>query len=187
MSICSIKKHQKVCLVSNCKQCNKLIDKSKIFCSYICSGLYNNKHSEKLLSRKKIQTCLNCNKYIHGTGVKYCNNKCQGEYEFKENINKWLTGEISGTTKHGHASYVKRYLLQKYNNSCAQCGWSVLNKHTNSTPLEVHHIDGNPYNNNPSNVTILCPNCHSLTKTYKSANKNGMRKYRKKYYTNIVV
>ncbi len=32
------------------------------------------------------------------------------------------------------------------------------------------------------NLTLLCPNCHSLTKTYKGANKGGGRTYRKKYY-----
>ena len=28
-------------------------------------------------------------------------------------------------------------------------------------PLELHHIDGNHYNNNLSNLLILCPNCHA--------------------------
>lgn len=30
-------------------------------------------------------------------------------------------------------------------------------------PLELHHIDGNRFNNNLENLQILCPNCHSLT------------------------
>ena len=29
-------------------------------------------------------------------------------------------------------------------------------------PLEIHHIDGNHYNNDFSNLSLLCPNCHSL-------------------------
>lgn len=30
-------------------------------------------------------------------------------------------------------------------------------------PLELHHIDGNRFNNNLDNLHILCPNCHSMT------------------------
>lgn len=32
-------------------------------------------------------------------------------------------------------------------------GWPI--------PLELHHIDGNHYNNDFSNLQILCPNCHA--------------------------
>lgn len=37
-------------------------------------------------------------------------------------------------------------------------------------PLEVHHKDGNKRNNKLENLEILCPNCHSLTDTYKNKN-----------------
>lgn len=33
-------------------------------------------------------------------------------------------------------------------------------------PLELHHIDGNHYNNNLNNLMILCPNCHTFTEGY---------------------
>ena len=29
-------------------------------------------------------------------------------------------------------------------------------------PLEIHHIDGDRYNNQLENLMILCPNCHAL-------------------------
>ncbi len=38
-------------------------------------------------------------------------------------------------------------------------------------PLELEHIDGNHLNNLLSNLTLLCPNCHSLTSTYRGRNK----------------
>lgn len=37
----------------------------------------------------------------------------------------------------------------------------------NPIPLELEHIDGDHANNNLSNLTMLCPNCHSLTDTYR--------------------
>jgi predicted HNH restriction endonuclease len=47
--------------------------------------------------------------------------------------------------------------------------------------LEIEHIDGNFENNAEENLELLCPNCHSLTSTYKGANKGSGRKERKKY------
>ena len=34
-------------------------------------------------------------------------------------------------------------------------------------PLELHHKDGNPYNNSLDNFEILCPNCHSQTENFR--------------------
>jgi RNase P subunit RPR2 len=33
-------------------------------------------------------------------------------------------------------------------------------------PLELDHIDGNHFNNEFSNLRVLCPNCHAQTDTY---------------------
>ena len=72
-------------------------------------------------------------------------------------------------------------LLQKCNYKCEKCGWGELNTFTNKVPLQIHHIDGNSENNTESNLQVLCPNCHSLTSTYKGANRNFGRKDRRKY------
>ena len=37
-------------------------------------------------------------------------------------------------------------------------------------PLELEHKDGNHFNNELSNLTILCPNCHAQTSTYRGKN-----------------
>ena len=36
--------------------------------------------------------------------------------------------------------------------------------------LELHHIDGNKFNNVIENLQILCPNCHSQTNNYRGKN-----------------
>ena len=124
--------------------------------------------------------CLNCNKEIKKS--KYCSNKCQKEYEYKEYIKRWKNGKESGMRGEYQISlYIKTYLLNKYNNRCVKCGWGEKNIYTGKIPLEVEHIDGNYKNNNEENLIILCPNCHSLTSTYTGANLHKGRKERKKY------
>ena len=75
---------------------------------------------------------------------------------------KYKTAEeyIQGT-------YVKSHLLKQKlirdgikENKCELCGVSIwLNV---DLPLELHHKDGNHYNNSLENLQILCPNCHSI-------------------------
>jgi Zn finger protein HypA/HybF involved in hydrogenase expression len=38
-------------------------------------------------------------------------------------------------------------------------------------PIELHHIDGDHYNNDFDNLEILCPNCHTLTDNNSGKNK----------------
>lgn len=131
----------------------------------------------------KTHLCLNCGKELSRYNSKYCNNRCQGEHEFKLWVERWKKGEESGITgSYGISNHLKRYLLEKFHYKCSKCGWSEINPYTNTIPLEVEHIDGNYQNNTEDNLTILCPNCHSLTPTYKGANRGHGRKNRKKYY-----
>jgi hypothetical protein len=40
----------------------------------------------------------------------------------------------------------------------------------NKIPLELEHINGNRLDNRLKNLTLLCPNCHALTPTYRANN-----------------
>ena len=126
--------------------------------------------------------CLNCNENISKRN-RYCNIKCQKEFEYKKYINDWKKGIINGKRGDYQISmYIKKYMFKKYNYKCARCGWGEKNIFTNNIPLEIEHIDGNYENNKEENLILLCPNCHSLTSTYKGANINNGRKNRRKYY-----
>ena len=132
---------------------------------------------------KRIEYCINCGKELTGnrSNKKYCSVKCQCEYKNKEYINNWLNGNIDGIVgKYGISQHIRGYLFKKNINKCQICGWGEVNPHTGNVPLEVHHIDGDYTNNSEENLQLLCPNCHSLTETYKNSNKNG-RKSRNKY------
>lgn len=51
---------------------------------------------------------------------------------------------------------------------CEICGISIWQGI--KLPLELHHKDGNHYNNNFDNLQILCPNCHSIQEGNAGAN-----------------
>ena len=126
--------------------------------------------------------CKNCGKGLHNKSVKFCNHKCQQEFYYKEYIKLWKDGKKNGLRgKYQTSKYIIRYLFEKYDSKCARCGWSIKNIFTGNIPLEIEHIDGNYLNNNEDNLTLLCPNCHALTETYKGANRGNGRQDRKKY------
>jgi hypothetical protein len=165
----------------NCKE--KFLSKytSQKFCGRSCAAIYNNVKYPKRI--KKIRFCRNCGiELVRKTQLKYCSLKCQNGYAHSNYIIKWKLGLESGTSGYGVSSYIKRYLFEKYNNKCSKCGWAEINPYTGNIPLEVEHSDGDWKNNKEKNLCLLCPNCHSLTKTYKGANKGRGRKARRKYY-----
>ena len=126
--------------------------------------------------------CTNCNIKIEKSN-KFCSIKCQKEFKYKQYIKNRKNGLETGLRGDYQVSmHIKRFLFNKYKNKCAKCNWGQVNEYTNNIPLEIEHIDGNYKNNKENNLILLCPNCHSLTSTYKGANLNNGRKSRKKYY-----
>ena len=167
----TIKKNKtKYCIV-----CGKKLEKhQKLFCSHSCSAKHNNK------ARKDISYCKNCNKELIGRQKNFCSHECQQEYEYKEYIQSWKIGKENGMKGNCSISnYVKRYLLEKTNCSCEICGCNWVNPKSGKPIVEIHHIDGNAFNNKEENLQVLCPNHHAMTENYKNNNKNNGRKTHK--------
>ena len=55
---------------------------------------------------------------------------------------------------------------------CSACGLETWAGQP--IPLELDHIDGNHHNNALNNLRLLCPNCHSLTPTFRGKNKRSV-------------
>lgn len=142
------------------------------------------KDCEKPLYRKLSESnkwqntyCNDCKKNHMGEFAKIKNDN-----DYNNFIENWKQGLVNGMRgEYSVSQHIIRFLRCKYNNKCAKCGWCEINIHTNKVPLEVEHIDGNYKNNCENNLILLCPNCHSLTSTYKGANRGNGRKKRKKY------
>jgi predicted restriction endonuclease len=129
-----------------------------------------------------MNTCLFCGVLIPKRN-KYCNNKCQSEYQYKEKIDQWIRNKKNFIRSGGTSlpSWMRKYLMDKAEYKCSECGWSEINTFTQTIPLDVDHIDGDAYNNEIDNLRVLCPNCHSLKKTFKNSGRRiSTRKYRNK-------
>ena len=121
----------------------------------------------------KCKNCENNFKYSPSQrrGI-YCSNKCQQEFQYNQNITDWLSKKITGKLKDGRPTdFVRRYMLEEAGNKCSECGWGKANPVNQIIYLEVDHIDGSRENGYKENLKVLCPNCHSLTDTYKNLNK----------------
>lgn len=130
-------------------------------------------------AHKKLKPlCLCCNKPTKQVTAKYCSLQCQHTFQQNQFVDKRLNGEVTGGRSNGLtvSAYIRSYLLKQADYKCSECGWGKKNLVTGKCPLEIHHIDGNPVNNHIINLKVLCPNCHSLTSTYKSLNKGNGRK-----------
>lgn len=122
--------------------------------------------------------CINCNKKLRSSWqVKYCSNNCQFDFQYNKYIKEWKAGRNDNRTIN-ISKHLKKYLLKKFREKCSKCGWNEKHPITGHAPLDVDHIDGNADNNREENLTLLCPNCHALTSTYKNLNKGKGRKLR---------
>lgn len=175
-----------------CEHCNKEHNGKFASGRFCCRSCANSRIQTTKINEKRSITLKN-GKAFKRTGMRITeehkkiisetNKKFQrGKYE--KYILLWKEGKNGGMTKRGIVSgYIRRYMKIKYSNKCYKCGWNKVNVITGNSPIELHHIDGNSLNNKEENLEFLCPNCHSLTSTFKSLNKNSTRKYKIVYRT----
>lgn len=83
----------------------------------------------------------------------------------------------SGSFKNPAAGQtIRKYLVRKRGYRCESCG--LTDWLGSPVPLNTHHEDGDATNNLPSNLKLLCLNCHGLTHNYGSKNSQSTRTYR---------
>jgi hypothetical protein len=85
---------------------------------------------------------------VSGVKARYCSSSCwtrvynRQRRERSGNLGDWRTA---------------KGILLSERPACHECGW-------NAEPriLEIHHADRNRYNNRRENLSLVCPNCHTL-------------------------
>lgn len=167
---------------NNCGQeFRSLKNNKRKFCSSSCSAIVNNKLYPKKDSPIK-KKCVSCGKELKNRSKKYCNNKCLSEYNKKNIFYLIENNKINLENKTTEGRWVKKYLIYKYGEKCMKCNWNEKHPITGKVPIELEHIDGKSENNNLENVILLCPNCHSLTPTYRALNVGNGRYSRRERY-----
>lgn len=172
-----------------CSCCGKAIVYSlrtvNKYCSRSCAAISNNKRRNKtkrntalpkanITHTYQISRCLFCGRELRGLR-KYCSLICMQKHR------QLLAVSEIQANKMVSASRLRRFLIKKHSKCMnLHCRWNW--KSEQNPILEIHHLDGDPNNNVLSNVVLLCPNCHSLTDTYKAKNIGKGRAFRRKRY-----
>jgi hypothetical protein len=112
-------------------------------------------------------------------GTKYCCRKCHARHHYELRIDLLKRGDYPPSTTTDGQRFVRKFLCEYYGDRCTRCGWAEVHPVTGQKPLEVEHIDGNWRNTRLENLTLLCPNCHSLTATFRALNRGRGREKRR--------
>lgn len=126
------------------------------------SNEFKTKVSEGVKNSEKYQKSLKINKELNVY-------KRNGQILKEKSDNKILNVDFETLS---YERLRKRIILEQ-NGKCNVCNLDVWMKQP--LTLELEHKDGCNENNNRSNLEALCPNCHSLTKTWRGRNKKKIR------------
>lgn len=135
-----------------CNYCGKgILKKENIYCGSSCAAKVNNKGK--------------------------CRNKAYFEKLYPSREKKfWKTRPPTEFIKDPLGGNHKAILIQERGYRCESCKRRKWLKR--EIVLELEHIDGDKSNCLRENLKLLCPNCHSLTPTWKGRKNKGVWKRR---------
>jgi 5-methylcytosine-specific restriction endonuclease McrA len=97
------------------------------------------------------------------------------QHRYLQYIDAWKAGKEQGQKGPSQTScHIKRYIVEKFNNTCQGCGITGLWNNKQLT-LQLEHINGNSRDQTEENLSLLCPNCHTQTPFYGSKNNGNGR------------
>ena len=148
-----------------CPKCNSEHDKPGTYCSGTCAN--SRVFSDEAKYKKSIAL-----KGRKPTGI--LADKEAWANKIKETaLRKYLTKSFDELGMENK----RRRVFEEQKYCCNKCGISEW--FSKPISLELEHKDGNNLNNTRENLEGLCPNCHSITETWRGRNKpakNGINK-----------
>jgi len=159
-----------------CTKCEREFESIRALNAHQIAHKEGKRYSVRRKNTKKVYFCITCGiekTWRHSQKNKFCSISCQHKHQYNEKIKHWKDGNSVSNC------VLKRFLLEKQE-GCWNCG--ITSWQDKEIVLELEHIDGNFENNQEENLSLLCPNCHSQTKTYKGKNRGKGRHFRRKRY-----
>lgn len=163
-------------MIVNCPKCNKEFENIgkwsiKKFCSRKCAN--SRIFSQESIEKKRSAAIANFN--FNTLNGKKSNPSLWSE----ETRNKWRESlRKTYKEKYERKSFnelgidgKRRRVIEEQQEKCNKCKLSEW--FDKKLTLEIEHKDGNKKNNDRDNLEALCPNCHSLTKTWRGRNKQN--------------
>lgn len=116
-------------------ECRYGTNRIEVVCKYC--GIKHTKKKSQLVNSK--------------SGLYFC---CREHKDLAQRIENNIPEIWADHYGNAKATY-RDVAFRNYGGSCEHCGYDVLDI------CEVHHIDRDRNNNTPSNLIVLCPNCHT--------------------------
>ena len=117
--------------------------------------------------------CKSCEKecrWSHQSNNKYCSITCSSFGRSAEHKQKFFVGLLE---KRIDRPTIRNYLAEARGYKCEVCG--ISDWQNKKLVLHVDHINGDPSNDKPDNLRLICQNCHSQTEFLGGANKGRGR------------
>lgn len=165
--------------MKECKKCGNGFEPRKGFVNYCSIKCRNGREWSEEDKEKKRKTMLNSHDFEVGLVKRKLNkltrelpdNDIEKALEYKNQLRKEeiLSADVD-SLKYGR---LRERILYEQNEKCNKCG--LKDWLGEPITLELEHKDGDNKNNSRDNLEMLCPNCHSQTKTWRGRNTKGGR------------
>ena len=153
--------------MKKCENCNNEHNGSYgsgRFCSLECAKSFSTKAKRSEINSAVSEKLLGRNTNIHLSKEKWKEINDKRKKTEKERLLKADYNTL------GEETLRKRIIIEQ-DEKCNKCKLSEWLGE--KLIFEIEHIDGNHSNNERKNLEALCPNCHSLTPTWRGRNKNN--------------
>lgn len=147
--------------MKQCPKCGVMHDKNGLF----CSRSHANSRNFSDESNKKKSAALK-GRRVGASIVGYDKNA-----QIEKSKETWKRKRDSLSFDELSWDYKRSFIIDEQQCRCNKCGISEW--FGKQISFEIDHIDGNNTNNSRDNLEALCPNCHSITDTWRGRNKRS--------------